>query len=186
MTINRPRRHLLTPLLLACAAAVSAPAMAAPPISDHDAAALAAIAPPPAAIDPPAFTDRAVLMAGAVNRLLPMQASAAMVATTEAATNDHSVQAVLRRAFALLGTPYRWGGNSPDRGFDCSGLVGYIYRTTLGIDLPRISRDQARAGEQVSDRADMAAGDLVFFGRRGRVDHVGIYIGEGKFVHAPS
>src|SRR5690606_31019441 len=148
--------------------------------------ALAAIAPPPAAIDPPAFTDRAVLMAGAVNRLLPMQASAAMVATTEAATNDHSVQAVLRRAFALLGTPYRWGGNSPDRGFDCSGLVGYIYRTTLGIDLPRISRDQARAGEQVSDRADMAAGDLVFFGRRGRVDHVGIYIGEGKFVHAPS
>ena len=111
----------------------------------------------------------------------PKRHLAALVSAT-----DGPMQGLLRRAFALLGTPYRWGGNSPDRGFDCSGLVGYVYRTALGIDLPRISRDQARAGERVADRAAMAAGDLVFFGRRGRVDHVGIYIGEGKFVHAPS
>ena len=93
---------------------------------------------------------------------------------------------VLMRAIGLVGTPYRYGGNTPAGGFDCSGLVGYVYRTALGIDLPRISRDQARTGEVVAGRAAMAAGDLVFFGRRGRVDHVGIYIGEGKFVHAPS
>ena len=96
------------------------------------------------------------------------------------------MQDLLRRAFALLGTPYRWGGSSPDRGFDCSGLVGYVYRTALGIDLPRISREQAHSGEQVADRAAMAAGDLVFFGSRGNVTHVGIYVGEGRFVHAPS
>src|SRR5690606_23153054 len=127
-------------------------------------------------------TDRGLVMAGAVNRLLPFQAGSATAGSGDAGR----MQGLVRRAFALLGTPYRWGGSSPERGFDCSGLVGYVYRTTLGIDLPRISRDQARTGEQVADRAAMAAGDLVFFGRRGRVDHVGIYIGEGKFVHAPS
>lgn len=104
---------------------------------------------------------------------------------TAGASAQPARQGLLQRAMALLGTPYRWGGTSPDRGFDCSGLVGYVYRTALGIDLPRVSRDQARAGELV-DRAAMAVGDLVFFGRRGRVDHVGIYVGEGKFVHAPS
>ena len=117
-------------------------------------------------------------------------AVAASVAPDPAAAVEPVVEpahhGLLQRAMALLGTPYRWGGTSPERGFDCSGLVGYVYRTALGIDLPRVSRDQARAGERVVDRAAMAAGDLVFFGRRGRVDHVGIYVGEGKFVHAPS
>ena len=91
---------------------------------------------------------------------------------------------VLMRAIGLVGTPYRYGGNTPAGGFDCSGLVGYVYRTTLGIELPRVSRDMARSGEKV-DRGDMSPGDLVFFGRRGKVDHVGIYLGEGRFVHAP-
>ena len=103
-----------------------------------------------------------------------------------AAPGAGPMKSVLQRAMALLGTPYRWGGTSPDRGFDCSGLVGYVYRTALGVDLPRVSRAQAEAGERVVDRARMAVGDLVFFGRRGRVDHVGIYVGEGQFVHAPS
>ena len=91
----------------------------------------------------------------------------------------------MKRALALLGTPYRWGGNSPDGGFDCSGLVGYVFRTALGIELPRVSTDMAHNGEQV-DRGAMTAGDLVFFSRRGKhVDHVGIYLGNGQFVHAP-
>jgi len=95
------------------------------------------------------------------------------------------IQNVLTKAMTLLGTPYRWGGESTD-GFDCSGLVGYVYRTVLGMDLPRVSRQMAQSGEAVTDRAALAPGDLVFFGLRGRVSHVGIYVGEGRFLHAPS
>jgi cell wall-associated NlpC family hydrolase len=102
-----------------------------------------------------------------------------------APTASERVKTVLQRAFSLLGTPYRWGGSSPENGFDCSGLVGYVFRT-IGIDLPRVSRAMAHEGAPVTDRAALTEGDLVFFGRNGgRVDHVGIYIGDGKFVHAP-
>lgn len=94
------------------------------------------------------------------------------------------IKTVLQGAFALLGTPYRWGGTSPDSGFDCSGLVGYVFRT-IGIDLPRVSRAMAHEGTPVTDRSALAEGDLVFFGKRGTVDHVGIYVGGGKFLHAP-
>ena len=88
----------------------------------------------------------------------------------------------------LLGTPYRWGGSNPDSGFDCSGLVGYVFRSALGIELPRVSREMAHDdnAELINDRTALAAGDLVFFGRKGRVDHVGIYVGDGRFLHAPS
>lgn len=94
------------------------------------------------------------------------------------------IKSVLQRAFSLLGTPYRWGGSSPENGFDCSGLVGYVFRT-IGIDLPRVSRAMAHEGTQVANRDALAEGDLVFFGKRGRIDHVGIYIGSGNFLHAP-
>jgi len=159
------------------------PALADVPqsITAEEAAVLAAIA-PPQTTDTPALPERGTLLAGDINRLLPAQARAASAASA----GDGRVQGLLQRALALLGTPYRWGGTSPDRGFDCSGLVGYVFRTALGIDLPRVSREQAKTGELVADRAALAAGDLVFFGRKGRVDHVGIYVGEGKFVHAPS
>jgi cell wall-associated NlpC family hydrolase len=99
---------------------------------------------------------------------------------------DGKVKNVLQKALALLGTPYRWGGTDPEKGFDCSGLVGYVFRNALGIELPRVSRDMAKNGELITDRAQLAAGDLVFFGLKGRVNHVGIYVGEGRFVHAPS
>ena len=99
-------------------------------------------------------------------------------------TTSTRIKTVLQRAFALLGTPYRWGGTSPDRGVDCSGLVGYVFRT-IGIDLPRVSRAMAHEGTAITDRNALAEGDLVFFGKRGTVDHVGIYVGEGKFLHAP-
>lgn len=93
--------------------------------------------------------------------------------------------AVLMRALSLVGTPYRYGGNTPEGGFDCSGLVNYVYRDMLDLRLPRTSRELAgREGPRIPpDR--LAAADLVFFGDRGEVSHVGIYVGEGRFVHAP-
>ena len=96
------------------------------------------------------------------------------------------IQGLLAKAMTLLGTPYRWGGEDPERGLDCSGLVGYVFRTALGIELPRVSRQMFNSGEAVADRAALTPGDLVFFGRRGRVSHVGIYVGDGRFLHAPS
>ena len=102
----------------------------------------------------------------------------------DAPTSPSLVKTVLQRAFSLLGTPYRWGGSSPESGFDCSGLVGYVFRT-IGIDLPRVSRAMAQEGTAITDRNALAEGDLVFFGKRGHVDHVGIYIGNNQFVHAP-
>ncbi len=135
--------------------------------------------------EPMQMSDRALLLASDINRLMA-RPSAGNAAGTEAAPETGTgsrIQNVLQRALTLLGTPYRWGGTTTD-GFDCSGLVGYVFRTTLGIELPRVSRDMARSGKEV-DRASLVPGDLVFFGRKGRVDHVGIYLGEGRFVHAP-
>jgi len=130
------------------------------------------------------LSDRALLLATDFNRLLaPGNAGDA---GNKSADGQGRVKTVLQRALALLGTPYRWGGTSPDKGFDCSGLVGYVFRNALGIELPRVSRELAQTGDLISDRAKLTEGDLVFFGRRGRVDHVGIYLGEGRFVHAPS
>lgn len=105
---------------------------------------------------------------------------------TATAPEEGRIKTLLKHALALLGTPYRWGGTSPEGGFDCSGLVGYVFRNTLGIELPRVSRDMANVGELIHDRNALVEGDLVFFSRRGtNVDHVGIYIGNGEFVHAP-
>ena len=134
------------------------------------------------------------LVAGAVrvpdrDLLFASDVSQQIIAAAEQAAaepkKEGRAQTLLKGALALLGTPYRWGGTSPEGGFDCSGLVGYVFRTALGIELPRVSRDMARDGEKV-ERTALVPGDLVFFSRRGkRVDHVGIYIGEGRFLHAP-
>lgn len=97
-----------------------------------------------------------------------------------------SANAVLMRAISLVGTPYRYGGNTPEGGFDCSGLVNYVYSDMLDLKLPRTSRELAAwQGPRIEPR-ELATADLVFFGSRGNVTHVGIYIGEGRFVHAPS
>ncbi|WP_425491545.1 C40 family peptidase [Cognatiluteimonas sedimenti] len=134
----------------------------------------------PVVSDAMPMPERAMMFAGDINRLI---GSRPLAATASEPSTGGRIQSVLKRALALLGTPYRWGGTGTE-GFDCSGLVGYVFRSTLGIELPRVSRDMAKSGEMV-ERAKLSPGDLVFFGRRGRVDHVGIYVGEGQFVHAP-
>ncbi|MBZ4040366.1 C40 family peptidase [Lysobacter sp. 13A] len=97
-----------------------------------------------------------------------------------------SANAVLMRAISLVGTPYRYGGNTPEGGFDCSGLVNYVFSDMLDVRLPRTSRALADyQGPKVPPR-QLATADLVFFGSGGSVTHVGIYVGEGRFVHAPS
>ncbi len=93
---------------------------------------------------------------------------------------------ILMRALGLVGTPYRYGGNTPESGFDCSGLVTYVYRDMLALNLPRTSRELAAIQGPKIPTDRLTAGDLVFFGNKGNVWHVGIYVGEGRFVHAPS
>jgi cell wall-associated NlpC family hydrolase len=89
------------------------------------------------------------------------------------------------RALALVGVPYRWGGSRPATGLDCSGLVHHVFGQ-IGIATPRDTRGLARSGNSVS-RRHLQAGDLVFFNTLRRAySHVGIYLGDGRFVHAPS
>ncbi len=97
-----------------------------------------------------------------------------------------AANAVLMRAISLVGTPYRWGGNTPESGFDCSGLVNYVFRDMLDLSLPRTSRALARYQGPPIPPERLAPSDLVFFGSGGEVSHVGIYVGDGRFVHAPS
>ena len=96
------------------------------------------------------------------------------------------VQEMLDTALSYLGVPYRFGGASPRTGFDCSGLVSHVFRQTFGLSLPRTAREIARNGAAVA-RGELLPGDLVFFNTRGFLNsHVGIYLGDSKFVHAPN
>jgi cell wall-associated NlpC family hydrolase len=88
-------------------------------------------------------------------------------------------------AMGSLGVPYRRGGNSAETGFDCSGFVKAMYEQTIGLVLPRRANEQA-AATQAIDTNDLQPGDLVFFNTMKRAfSHVGIYVGEGKFIHSP-
>lgn len=88
-------------------------------------------------------------------------------------------------AVSLADTPYRYGGNSSENGFDCSGFVGHVYRTQLNISLPRTSRDISRIGKPIN-QSELSPGDLVFYNtQHASFSHVGIYVGDGKFVHSP-
>ena len=89
-------------------------------------------------------------------------------------------------ARSLVGIPYKYGGNSPDSGFDCSGFVDHVFRHTLGINLPRSSDEISHLGQAIST-GNLRAGDLVFFNTLQRkFSHVGIYLGGDRFIHAPN
>lgn len=93
---------------------------------------------------------------------------------------------LIAKAKNFIGLPYRFGGTSPTSGFDCSGFMQYVYKETANISLPRTSGSMAQVGTQVS-RDALQPGDMVFFSHSGgRISHVGMYIGEGRFIHSPS
>ena len=93
---------------------------------------------------------------------------------------------LLFRAMALLGTRYQRGGRSPDTGFDCSGFVGYLYQEVLNLRLPRSAWEIWNHGEEVA-RETLEPGDLVFFNTMRRpFSHVGVFVGDDKFIHAPA
>ena len=94
--------------------------------------------------------------------------------------------AVLFRAMSLVGTPYRWGGNTPASGFDCSGLVTYIFRDAAAVSLPRQSSAMGEIRGRRLSRRQLISGDLVFFAASRSISHVGVYVGEQRFVHAPN
>ena len=110
----------------------------------------------------------------------PAAATAPVINATDAASG------VALQALAHLGTPYRVGGLSPQTGFDCSGLVAYAYREGAGLTLPRTTFELSQLGQAV-DRSALKPGDLVFYNtQRREYSHVGIYLGEDRFIHAPT
>lgn len=99
------------------------------------------------------------------------------------ATNTSTV---INTAMGMIGIPYRFGGTSAETGFDCSGFVRAIYQDTMGHLLPRKADDQAKATQKI-DKKELKPGDLVFFNTMRRTfSHVGIYVGDGQFIHSPS
>jgi len=103
----------------------------------------------------------------------------------QATADSRRANEVLVRAISLVGTPYRYGGNTPAGGFDCSGLVGYVFLDAAGVRLPRSTSALMDLKSRRIARGDLQPGDLVLFTPSGG-GHVGIYVGEGRFVHAPS
>ncbi|GAB3544194.1 hypothetical protein GCM10027343_19000 [Noviherbaspirillum agri] len=90
------------------------------------------------------------------------------------------------RAMGLIGVQYKYGGTEPETGLDCSGLVRYVFKDVSGTDLPRTSEEISRVGEHVDTR-NLQPGDLVFYNTLRRAfSHVGVYLGDNKFLHAPS
>lgn len=96
-------------------------------------------------------------------------------------------QELMLHSLGLVGTPYKWGGSTTATGFDCSGMIQFVYKNALNVNLPRTARDMAAASRKIPD-SRLKAGDLVFFNTGGahRYSHVGLYIGNGEFIHAPS
>ena len=108
------------------------------------------------------------------------------LATARHSPSASSVQKLLGEGLMYIGVPYRWGGSSPITGMDCSGLVQLVFRNSVGIDLPRTALEQSAQGNRVN-QLDLKPGDLVFFNTMGEnISHVGIYVGNGKFLHAPA
>ena len=136
-----------------------------------------------------ALLTLAALLSACANRTPPAPvAQKPVVFITHPEETSPVAADVLFRALGLVGTPYRWGGNTPDSGFDCSGLIKYVYNDAAGISLPRTTREMIVMRAQSIGQDKLQTGDLLFFATNGgsQVSHAGIYVGEGRFVHAPA
>lgn len=139
-------------------------------------------------------TMRQTCIALALMFLLPLAARADessgtapfAASTTVSDSVFGQAQEVALRALSFIGVRYKWGGTTPDTGFDCSGLIRYVFNQVTGKSLPGNAKEISQVGESI-DRAELQPGDLVFFNTLRRpFSHVGIYLGESRFVHAPS
>ncbi len=92
---------------------------------------------------------------------------------------------MVKIAQSTIGTPYKWGGNSPQRGFDCSGLMSYVHKNAVGLNIPRTAAKQ-RDNSRTINYEQLQPGDMLFFKTGKKTNHVGVYIGDRKFIHAPS
>jgi len=129
----------------------------------------------------------AAALSGAANAAEPIApAQEEAPAPTVLERYSDSMRSLVTRSLNFLGVPYRMGGTSPLTGFDCSGFVGKVFSDALGFGLPRTAAEMSQTGEQVKIN-DLKPGDLVFFNTMRRAfSHVGIYLGNYQFVHAPS
>jgi cell wall-associated NlpC family hydrolase len=132
-----------------------------------------------------ALTDPIMNLLGERGLLRPL-GSAAMVETMRNSVRDTASDLVMT-AMSFLGVPYRLGGNSEQSGFDCSGFTRHIFENSIGLVLPRRADEQATTAGLLSiHRAELKPGDLVFFNTMKRTfSHVGIYVGDDKFIHSP-
>ena len=107
-------------------------------------------------------------------------------ATTVSSAVVDKTETLINNAMQLIGVRYRWGGNTPQSGLDCSGFVRYVFNDTFGFLLPRKSAQMSKVGLEIG-KEELRPGDLVFFNTmRHAFSHVGIYVGDNKFIHAPS
>jgi cell wall-associated NlpC family hydrolase len=121
-----------------------------------------------------------LFLCGFIAGLAPVSASAADDGAGDARA------APIVEALLTVGTRYRYGGSSPETGFDCSGLVAHVFQNAWGVALPRSVEGQSTVGKPVKRLRELQPGDLVFYNTRNRpYSHVGIYVGGGQFVHAP-
>lgn len=136
----------------------------------------------PAPVQAPQINFQPARAATSVVHSIP-SASAAPV---RASRSSDSADELIGSAMGLLGVAYRYGGTSASTGFDCSGFMQHIFRRSMGLNLPRTSAEQAKMGVGIS-RGELQPGDMVFFRTmgRGRISHVGLYIGNDRFIHAP-
>lgn len=174
----RPVRRLAAAWLLAA----SLGAQAAPE-ADASAATPGALSATPSATS--ALTDPIMNLLGERGLLRPL-GSAALVESMRNSVRDTASDLVMQ-AMNFLGVPYKRGGNSEETGFDCSGFTRHIFEHSIGLVLPRRADEQATtAGLLNIRRAELKPGDLVFFNTMKRTfSHVGIYVGDDKFIHSP-